>query len=143
MDDADVLALREHVQTRCLPGARRAHERSERPGLDVSKHVVQQSSGTLGDGDVVVHALPREALLRELDGALRARVRLDVRVGRLVGPLLRLAFLAFLETLVRGLELGVFLRVDEDGRALAVLLRYRVRLAENCAWTENVRGSTR
>ena len=62
MDNADVLALREHVQAGRLAGTAGTHQGRERSGLDITVDVMKQASGAAWNWDGVVEPLPGERL---------------------------------------------------------------------------------
>ena len=62
MDNADVLALCEHVQAGRLAGTTGTHQGRERPGLDIAVDVVKQAPGAAWNWDGVVEPLPGKRL---------------------------------------------------------------------------------
>ncbi|GKT49565.1 uncharacterized protein ColSpa_09746 [Colletotrichum spaethianum] len=101
VDNTNVLAGRKHVEKGGLACTGSAHQCCELAGLDVSKDVVEETTGSTRNGDIVVEVLPGQ------DG-----FRLDAEVGTLLLVAAALACSLLDESLVEPLALLVGLLVD-------------------------------
>ncbi|GKT65725.1 hypothetical protein ColTof4_03509 [Colletotrichum tofieldiae] len=101
VNNTDVLARREHVEKSGLACTGSTHQGCKLAGLDVSKDVVEETTGSTGNGDIVVEVLPGQ------DG-----FRLDGEIGTLLLVAAALACSLLDESLVEPLALLVGLLVD-------------------------------
>jgi len=106
MDNTNVLSGSEDVEKSSLSSARGTHKSSELTRTNVTKDIVQKTTGTTGNGNIVVKVLPSKDTLR-LDVDLRTL---------LVGPVLASSIALRGKLLVQSLALLV--RLGEDGSSV-------------------------